>query len=70
MATYFTRKRRGEEASLEGVWDVLWSEGSASLPSLGGLSGDLFSWGPVKQHGPQPGQYAATVVVVQWEVVG
>jgi len=59
-----------QEASLEGVCDVLWSEGSASLPGLGRLLGGSFSWGPAKQPAPQPGQCCCCIVVSQWEVVG
>lgn len=39
MVTSFTWSRREEEGSLEGVRDVLWPQGSASVPGLGGLSG-------------------------------
>lgn len=54
VAIYFTWKKGGEEASLEGLQDALWPEGSASPPGLGGLSGRCFSWGPAEQPAPQP----------------
>lgn len=55
MATSATQKKRGEEASLEGVWDAPWSEGSTAR--LGGLLGALFSRGATKQPAPQPCRY-------------
>lgn len=54
--TYFTGKKRGEELPLKGSRTWQQSEGSALRASLGGLSGDLFSWEPVGQPGPQPSQ--------------